>query len=182
MKAAPEKRWAGKSIAGFSLVEVVIAIGIVAATMTAALGFAGALSSVAKRNRDTLHALDAANAMIRFVGSLDFDEVAGLLLSPDEFGDDQQREGAVLSNDAQTVLCSYDGMRVGLAGDPIWTGGAATPAFQGTLVRDAQRSPASGDAGAAWLAFSLQVRWPVTSFPTERGIGHTITFSGSVHR
>jgi uncharacterized protein (TIGR02598 family) len=128
---------------GFSLVEVVVAVGIFAITIVGVLGL---LAPTSKNIADVSDS-DAAARVISVIQS-------GL-----------QGHGfnSVTADLAKTFYASKSGDKIGASDSSVWTAAGVTNQdkyFEFTLVRNQTLSPATADASAGYLAFTIVLKWP----------------------
>ena len=142
----------------FSLVEVVVAVGIFA---LAIVGVIGLLAPTSKSIADVSDS-DSASRVIAVVQSQL--QTAGFSTVKSNLG-------------GTTFYASKDGSKVGLAGATIWTSDQAEKFFEFTLVRNGDTpnvgdglSPAANDATAGFLAFTIVLKWPAYA-PNAAGTG-----------
>jgi type II secretory pathway pseudopilin PulG len=171
----------------FSLLEVVIAVGVFAVGMMAVFGlFAPVAKSVAD-NSDAAVAAQVAEAVHARLQGQKFDDVVKLLKNSTTTGheltDADAKSDYDVAADKQLLFASRDGLKVGAYGESIWVGGNREKFFEIALIRNETLSPraASGtdEAGntvtvdpvatAAVLAYTLRVRWP--AFVADSGAG-----------
>jgi type II secretory pathway pseudopilin PulG len=165
----------------FSLVEVVVALGVFAAGIISVLGLFGSLANSARANREAEVAAGIADALSSRLRTLPFETVvASLRTAAQPDGD------AAASRDL--FYASLAGDRIGLDDDPVWNGSDRDKFFEITLIRSAELSPPERDADAAWIAFNARVRWPAFRPPASgaavRGTGRmqVLLLPGSVRR
>ena len=177
-----------RSCAAFSLIEVVVALGIFA---IAIVGVLGLLSPTTDLVSDTIDSgiasrlADTVNAEVERAG---YDTVRGLLLLGSELDDDGRIvANRLLANRAGDVIASQSQL----------TGNQslllqADRFFEVVLVRNEGLSPntADNDNSAGFLAFSVRVTWPAqVSDGTESGFVEVpradrsvFTFNAAVRR
>lgn len=126
---------------GFSLVEVVVAVGIFA---LAIVGVIGLLGPTTKSIGDVADS-DSASRVITAIQS-------------------QLQAGgfdAVRTNFNVPFFVSKDGSKVGIDGAPVWSGVSNTERFfEFQLVRNDGLSPVANDTTAGFLAFTIVLKWP----------------------
>lgn len=137
-----------KTLAAFSLVEVVVALGMIAVTMTALLGLLSALQSQGNDSDERSRSLTAASAAAAFLRSAGFNETVSHAVSP----------GATAST----------GQRIYLGRDLVKTGwDADVPTserfYAVTIERITDISPAGSDFAAGFIAVTLRVEWPAAA-------------------
>lgn len=138
--------------AGFSLVEVVVAIGICAVTVTSVLALIGPVTGTIAAVRDMHDAARVISAVQTALQETPFSTVSSYL----ENGD--------------TLYASRGGERVGTYQSPVWNDlGAGQPArdgakfFEIALLSNNTLSPAPGA-----LVFTLRLRWPAYAADGQR--------------
>lgn len=140
---------------GFSLVEVVVAVGIFA---LAIVGVIGLLVPTSKNISDVSDS-DAASRVISAIQS-------GL-----------QKAGyaAVRTsmNDNLTFYATKDGSKVAAENNTdVWNNGNAEKFFEFQLVRNTTLSDPDNDNTAGFLAFTIVLKWPAYA-PTPDGVTGT---------
>ncbi|MFA6961876.1 MAG: type II secretion system protein [Opitutaceae bacterium] len=142
----------GVSKAGFSLVEVVVAIGIFA---LAIVGVIGLLSPTTKNVADVADSDSATRAISAIQAALQesvsssstgFTDLAGVLQTPSS--------GALPT---YNFYSARDGHLVGKAGDFT---SDADKFFEFALLRNTTLSNSGNDGTAGYLAFTISLRWP----------------------
>ena len=141
---------------GFSLVEVVVAVGIFA---LAIVGVIGLLVPTSKNITDVADS-DSASRVIGAIQS-------GL-----------QKSGFTnIKNDLGKVFyATKDGSKVGAIDRPGYWTSNQEKYFKFTLVRNETLSPSSpptADDAAGFLAFTIVLRWPAFA-PTADGLGTAV--------
>lgn len=145
---------------GFTLIEVIVALGILGGGLVVVMAMFAPLAEVSRGNEDTLAATEAAvavNAQLR-----------------------QKPWAQAASAMTETFLVSRTGERVGRAPDPVWQGHEAEEFFAVTVLPDAGFAGPIDPATLPWLAFRLQVRWPVAASGATGQ--RELVVPGSVHR
>lgn len=145
-------------IRGFTLIEVIVALGILGGGLVAVLAMFAPLAEVNRVHDDMLAAVEAAAAVNGHLRQMPFEQA-----------------GAALD---ATFLVSRSTERVGLATDPTWRGNEDRMFFSVTVKANAALS-GPGAPAPAWLGFNLQVRWPVAAGATGQ---RELLVAGSVHR
>ncbi len=165
----------------FSLVEVVVALGVFAAGIISVLALFGSLASSARANREGEAAACIADALSSRLRTLPFETVVASLRTATKPDDD----AAASQN---LFYASLAGDRIGQDGDPVWNGSDRDKFFEITLIRNEQLSPQGRDADAAWITFNARVRWPAFRPPgsgaavRETGRMQVLLLPGSVRR
>lgn len=145
-----------KNEKGFSLVEVVVAVGIFA---LAIVGVIGLLAPTTKSITDVSESDSATRVISAIQSQL---QAAGF--------------EAVRLGLGQVYFASKDGSKVGRDGSPAWAGVSDTERFfEFTMLRNETLSPntAANDNAAGFLAFTIVLKWPayaITSSTTATRI------------
>lgn len=140
----------GRRLKGFSLVEVVVAVGIFALAIVGVIGLLGPTS----KNISDVADSDAASRVITAIQS-----------QLQAAGFDSVRASVVAGT---TYFSNKDGSRVGADGAAAWTGISDTEKFfEFKLIRNGDTpalgdglSPAANDTTAGFLAFTIVLKWP----------------------
>ncbi|MCC5021464.1 MAG: hypothetical protein J6386_01000 [Candidatus Synoicihabitans palmerolidicus] len=130
--------------AGFSLVEVVVAVGVFVAGVVGVVGAIALLSITSKSARGTREAMTATR-----VG-----ESASALLRTLSWADAQ---ALMAENDPTPIYVTRAGDQIGLL-DVV---PLAEAFFELSLERNGNLSPENNDATAGFLALRLTLSWPV---------------------
>lgn len=186
---APSFRFsAGRGGAGraFSLIEVVVAIGIFAFGMVAVLGLFTPVARSVSESADAEAAARLAEVLRTKLQAMPVTDVIALLkntttqvgaLTPGhELSDADLRSDYDLAGDPQLLFAARDGSKIGSYGDPMWTNPTTRRNWDGekffeiALIRNEAISPKPGaatgasgaepDATAAVIAYTARVRWP----------------------
>jgi hypothetical protein len=174
----------------FSLVEVVVAVGIFAAGIVTVLAlFVPVVQSVGA-SREAEAAAGAAGVLASRLRTLPVSTVAGYLKAPAQFQLDADRADYDPALDGSMFYGSLAGDKVGRGDDLVWNGQDREKYFELTLIRNDELSPAGNDAAAPWIAFNVRVRWPAFlpradgGATPQRDPAHqpALLFSGSVRR
>jgi len=131
-----------RKVSGFSLIEVVVAVGIFALAIVGVMGLLGPTS----KNIADVADSDAASRVITAIQTQL--QTAGYT--------------SVSGNLAKTFYASKSGDIVGASDSPVWsqTGiGNKDKFFEFTLVRS-DLSPVGNDTTAGFLAFTIVLKWP----------------------
>jgi len=167
----------------FSLIEVVVALGIFTGGIVAALGLFGSLARSAGADTEAEAAAMVSDLLASRLRALSFAEVAALLLANGgSAGDGSPGRNVFFANLA--------GDKIGQSVDPVWTGDNREKFFEIALLRNEQLSPPARDGEAGWLAFTVRVRWPAYRLrPDGSALGlseaaemQVLLLSGSVRR
>lgn len=131
-----------KSSSAFSLVEVVLAIGLFVFAIVGVIGLFGP----AMRSATEAGASEAVSGVLaRAEGELRqmaYDEVL------------------VLANGHPVLFADASGLNVRQSHDPKWGGSNGGKFFEILLHRNQQLSPAGQDGASAHLVLWMEVRWP----------------------
>lgn len=147
-----------RSCAAFSLIEVVVALGIFAIAIVGVLGLLSPTTGLVSETIDSGTASRLADTVNAEVERAGYDTVRGLLLLGSELDDDGRIvANRLLANRAGDVIASQNQL----------TGNQslllqADRFFEIVLVRNEVLSPntAANDSTAGFLAFSVRVTWP----------------------
>ncbi len=177
-------------LTAFTLLEVVVAIGIFAVGMVAVIGL---FSPVAKSVGDSADAEAATRVADLLNVKLQADETADALAGAafkslaarmkvatgktHQLTDADAKSNYNPGADAQILFANREGTKIGRYIDnTVWAPDSATgrPSdrekyFEIALIRNETISPVGSDAGAAMLAYTARVRWP--SFVALAGTG-----------
>jgi prepilin-type N-terminal cleavage/methylation domain-containing protein len=177
----------------FSLIEVVVAIGIFAVGMVAIIGLFSPIARSVTSSGDAEAAARVADALRLKLQSMPVATVAGLLKGSTSTGHElatnDARSDYELARDAQLIFANRDGTKIGVYSDPIWINPVTSQNldrekyFEIALIRNEVVSPktitttnADGaevtvqpDATAAVLVYTARVRWP--AFISDGGAG-----------
>lgn len=167
---------------GFTLLEVVIAIGVFALGAVAAIGLFVPVAKSAADNADAEAAARAAEAVALYLKSQTIPDVATRLKNSEAGGhqllrEDREPGGHSSRADAQILFANRDGSKVGGYDDAIWRESASgVPSdrekfFEIALIRNEALSPigSESDLASPYLGYSARVRWP--AFVADRGAG-----------
>lgn len=150
-----------KTRRGFSLIEVVVAIGVLAVGLTSVLGLmASTVKAIAVAN-ERAGAERALTDGVAELERLGFAAAAAKVTAPN----------AAPANEARFHV-SRDGTRSGWGG----TLGADDRYYVVTVFRVESLSPSSSDATGAGLAVQVRVEWPATSAAerSARQVSHVL--------
>jgi prepilin-type N-terminal cleavage/methylation domain-containing protein len=186
---------------GFSLIEVVAALGIFAIGMIAVLGLFSPVTRAVANVSDAEAAARAADAVRARLRAMPFAAAAALVQEPadvrkkDADGaynpNDGTRHPAVIFGRLNGEVAFYHASAV----VPAWHDfdystspprarplADADKFFEIDLIRDAAISPAAEDATAPMIAFHVRVRWPafVRTSPTTAVSGAQNSAGGAV--
>jgi prepilin-type N-terminal cleavage/methylation domain-containing protein len=177
----------------FSLIEVVVAIGIFAVGMVAVLGLFTPIARSVSSSADAEVAARVADALRVKMQSLPFATVAGLLKestsSGHQLAESDARSDYDITRDTQLLFANRDGSKIGLYTDAIWIDPATKrnsdreKFFEIALIRNEAISPKASnttdadgaevktqpDTTAAMLAYTARLRWP--AFISDGGTG-----------
>lgn len=137
----------------FSLIEVVVAVGIFAIAIVSVIGLLGPINKSVADVRDFDDASRVVNAIQGKLQSAGFDNVREFI------------------NAGTVIYASKDGSKVAPGTDTsVWTNGNADKFFAITLTRNWDASAGTGlsnpanDNTAGYLAFTISLRWPAYTF------------------
>lgn len=148
----------GKRAGGFSLIEVVVALGILAVGGVLVLGLVTPVTRSVSATIETETAARAAESAVLQLQAMPWAEVDGRLKSEGDFAAQLQSERGGLYDplrDAQLLFVSREGGRVVGAEGPD-----AEKYYELTLVRNERLVPAASAATSPVLVFTVRVRWP----------------------
>ena len=188
-------RSSSKRHAGFSLVEVVVAVGIFAVSIIAVIGLLAPTNkniAAVRDTDDTSRVVSAIQSKLqdKALETNGFTTVGGFLQTsaPADPADGNEYTNAL------TLYASRDGTRVGLAngtnpnGTAIFSN-ASQKYFEIVLIRNTALSSNSGtnlDANAGYLAFTMRIRWPAFTAEgvefTQHSQKSVLLVPASVHR
>jgi type II secretory pathway pseudopilin PulG len=128
----------------FSLVEVVVAVGIFALAIVGVIGLLGPTTQNISDTRDADSAARVISSIQSALQQESFDVIAGKLGS------------------GYLFFASRGGDKIGLADNGIWGGSDAEKFFEFKLERNTQLSDNTShpDSSAGYLAFFISLRWP----------------------
>ena len=189
----------------FSLVEVVVAVGIFAISIVAVIGLLGPTNkSVAdvRGTDDATRVVGAIQTQLQTLASTSTGWTAISFAGTNPSGGFLRLASEVQADDATTTLdpstkpyilfASRDGSRLGTSSDTTaWQG--ETPAnslkyFEVELIRNETLSPATAanDNAAGFLAYTIRLRWPAYQPNGQRFTDNTqknvLLVPGAVHR
>jgi len=148
----------GKRAGGFSLIEVVVALGILAVGGVLVLGLVTPVTRSVTATTEAETAARAVESALLELRARPWPEVAGRLKSEEDFVVQRQAERDGLYDplrDAQLLFASREGGRVvGAEGPDV------EKYYELTLVRDERLVPAASVATSPVLVFTVRVRWP----------------------
>lgn len=151
----------------FTLLEVVVAIGIFAIGMVAVIGLFSPVAKSVTDSADSEAATRVADAVNVKLQSLGFDAVIPLLKATNgkthKLTDDDAKTNYNVATDPQLLFASRDGTKIGLYADTkTWTTGDREKYFEIALIRNeaVMTSDPANDAIAPVLAYVARVRWP----------------------
>ena len=142
---------------GFSLVEVVVAVGIFALAIVGVIGLLGPTSKSITDVADNDSATRVISAIQSGLQKAGFTSVRNRL-------------------DGTIFYASKDGSKVAVGTDAVWTTDRSEKFFEFTLVRNetlSPSSPATADDSAGYLAFTIVLKWPAFA-PSADGVGTAV--------
>jgi prepilin-type N-terminal cleavage/methylation domain-containing protein len=167
MKPRPRKPRPVGSHRAFTLIEVIVALGLLAGGLVAVLGMFVPLAKFGAENEDGRRAARAAVAVNGELRRWPFPAVLAALPSGD-------------AEPGPLFLVSRSGDVLAPVGDPVWQGRETRPFFAVTLRRAGGPMITENAGEPAWMSFLLGVRWPVSDVGAG---GHSeLSFPGSVRR
>lgn len=155
---------------GFSLIEVVVAVGIFAIAIVSVIGLLGPINKTVSDVRDFD---DASRVVAALQGAL-----------KESYTFDQLGDALPGNGDPSTALyADRTGQRIGPVDGAVWdTDSAGNPITGAAAVKDAQKffqvylsrnttlSPPANDDTAGFLAFTITLRWPAY-LPNGQAVG-----------
>lgn len=169
---------------GFSLIEVVVAVGIFAIAMVGVIGLFAPVARSVTNSSDAEVAARVADALRAKLQSMPLADVALLLKNSSAAGHeittDDSRIDYDLTRDPKLLFASRDGAKIGLYADAIWINPTTRRNWDGekffeiALIRNEAISPKTAsvtaadgttttvnpDDTAAVLAYTARLRWP----------------------
>jgi type II secretory pathway pseudopilin PulG len=161
-----------RSSTGFSLVEVVVAVGIFAVSIVAVIGLLAPTSKNVAAVRDTDDASRVISALqgklqdMASTSTAEFTRLNGFLQATVPA---DPTDGSPYGNATTTLYASRDGARMGPATDNVIfpenttyePGKEPQKYFEITLIRNNTLSPSGQTlADVGFLAFTIRLRWP----------------------
>lgn len=158
----------------FTLLEVVVAVGVFAVGMVAVIGLLTPVARSVGDSADADAAARVADAVRAKLQTMPWATVAGMLKRTTGSGHEltiaDNRSDYDLTKDAQLLFASRDGTKVGTYGDAtLWLDPVTRRAsdrekfFEVALIRNEDLSPGSEafpDATAVVLGYTVRIRWP----------------------
>lgn len=164
--------------AAFTLVEVVVALGLFSVGIVVVLRLFTGVSGAIRLNGETEAGIHAAEVLLARLRGRPFGELAGDLLTAEELQRIDSTEEPGPSQDRRLFFADAAADRIGQSGGPLWLDHEREKYFEIALVRDETLSPLAADELASCLAFTARIRWPASA---RRGAQRT-TLTGSVFR
>lgn len=158
-----------RELSAFTLLEVIVAIGIFAGGMVAVIALLSSVTKSGATSSDADAAAHVADSLLARLQTLPFSTVSGLLQDPaavqknDAAGNYNPNDGthpAVIFSKLNGEIGIYDSAKKLWVDSSGVTVANADKYFEIELIRQTSLSPASGDTTAAYLAFTMRVRWP----------------------
>jgi len=192
-----------RRLSAFSLVEVVVAVGIFAISIVGVIGLLGPTNKSVADVRDTDDAtrvVTAIQAQLQTLAqtSAGWTTLTGTYLrSTTQVQNDDLLATFDPYTKAYILFASRDGSRIGVAGVTVWPGEtqANSPLkyFEIELIRNGDSpavgnglSPAANDTTAGFLAYVIRLRWPAYLPNGQRFTDNTqnnvLLVPGAVHR
>jgi prepilin-type N-terminal cleavage/methylation domain-containing protein len=198
---------AARATRGFTLLEVVIAVGIFGVAMIAVLGMFTSVTKSVGDGADN-EAATAIAPMLqielqrRVAQAQAFDPVTQLLkhstARSHQLTDADNNPNARANDprvDPQLLFISRDGAKIGGYSDPIWGGVDNEKFFEIALIRNEAVSPndSQTDAASLAIAYTARIRWPafvadgsptnpLRALPAGYNPSAAVTFDHSVQR
>ncbi len=154
--------------AAFSLVEVVVALGIFAVGIIGVLGLLVPITDSVSTNRDAETAARVAEGVQLCLRTEAFPAVATSVLTAEQLKAQDSSPDYNLAMDDRLWFANVTGGKVGRRDDAVWQGNDREKFFEITLLRNEALSPEENDAVAPTLAYTVRVRWPFF-IPTAPG-------------
>lgn len=157
----------------FSLVEIVVAVGILAAGLAAVIALFAPVSNAVRTNQDAEAAARAGEAVITYLKGLRWTQARTFIKTDAQFSSQLTAEGRGTydpSRDNQALFVNRAGTVIGTYNEAIWRGEHGEQYFEVAVVRNERISPAAADGGASTIAFIVRVRWPCFN-PVSGGTG-----------
>lgn len=164
---------------GFSLIEVICALGIFAGGILVVMAFFPLMAKSGERSGLSSAATAVADQVAAELRRRPWSEVISEVQSAADLlvGDLNPVE------DARRFYSTLDGRTIAKASDSVWSEVTMKRQFEISLVRDEDLSPLANDPSAAWLVFEIRVRWPIELIQdhasSEQGVRW---FHGSIRR
>jgi type II secretory pathway component PulJ len=149
-----------RNVTAFTLVEVIVALGLLGGGLVAVLAMFVPVARIAGASGERFAAVEAAAAVNGRLRRMPFAEAAAAL-------------GTIF-------LVSRDAAWLGNAADPIWNGRSERQFFAVEVRREPMSDGGEDVAIAPWLAFTLRVSWPAVA--EAAGGQRVLVVAGSVHR
>jgi type II secretory pathway pseudopilin PulG len=146
---------------GFSLIEVVFAIGLLAVGILSVIGFFPVMEKTIAGSSETDAAVQIVAPLIAQLQSLPFDTVLACLKTSGQVQSEDNDPSYNPAQDVQLFYANRSGERIGRRGDAAWGGTAAGRFFEITLIRNEDLSPTGSDDLAPWMGFTIRLRWPL---------------------
>lgn len=157
----------------FTLLEVVVAVGVFAIGMVAVIGLFTPVAKSVGDNADAEAAARVADALTLKLKSQPLLVVAGLLKNSKAGGHqltdaDADPNAHPITTDPQIVFASRDGLKIGGYTDPVWIDATTRrnsdreKFFEIALIRNETLSPVGSetDPASPYLAYTARLRWP----------------------
>jgi len=132
------------------------AVGIVAA-----LGLLGPLAGSVAANRHAETAARVVDAIQAQLQGQSLESVARCLMTSEQLADKDAMTTYNPADDDLLFFASLSGDKVGRCDAALWQNDDREKFFEIALVRNEPLSPVGNDATAAWLAYTIRVRWPL---------------------
>lgn len=167
----------------FSLLEVVVAIGVFALGIVVVIGLLAPIGRAVANNSDAEAASNVADLlkselMRRVRGADSFAPVTLLFKSADAWS---RETDSNIQNDPQTLFADRAGTTIGSYDSPVWDAPEVARFYEITVVRNSSLSPAANDETAVMLAYTARLRWPVVASGASAN-QQTLLVNGSIRR
>jgi type II secretory pathway pseudopilin PulG len=177
-----------RSQRAFSLIEVVIAVGIFAVSIVAVIGLLAPANKSVSEVRDADDTTRVVNAVQSQLQSLaettaGFTQVAGFL---QDSAPADPANGSSWSGASYTLYANRDGSKVALGTNTTVFTQPAQKYFEIVLIRNTALSLKTSDTSAGFLAFTMRIRWPAYTADGNEFTQHTeksvLLVPAAVHR
>jgi type II secretory pathway component PulJ len=155
---------------GFSLLEVVVAIGLFGTGIVTVIGVLGVLAKSVTANAEASCAARLGDALQIYLAE-EVKRAASLAPARALMTESESSSGAVL-------FASRDGLNLGQAGEPIWAERASDQFFEIRLY-----PPSPGlRSNDALLCYVAEIRWPVARATDSGAAQQVLHLAGAVSR
>ena len=164
-----------RSSSAFSLVEIIVAVGVLGLGLTLVIGLFAPVSRSVTTNLDAEAAARAAEAAITYLKALQWNQARNYIKSDSAYNNQLTSEGRGNYNpvgDGQTLYVNRRGTIIGTYNDAVWNGDHGAQYYEVIAIRNERVSPTGNDGTATMIAFTVRVRWPCF-LPGSGGVGST---------